>query len=162
MNKFINFIKNHYNQISNILIVNNERITIEDIEYISSFIQNIYIILDNRFSYTRFFIKLRSLKNVHVITSERIPAVNYDIVSIFKYGQNEKYIIDLIKTLKYIFIEYNDETININNFIQISSYCFKKNKINQFFEVNDEHNEELHQKSLFINENQNNDFDILL
>ena len=126
MSEFINFIKKNFDEISNVLIVNNEKIAIEDIEYISSFVQNIYVILDNKFSYTRFFIKLRSLRNVHVINSDRIPNINYDVISIFSYGQNEKNIINLFKTIKYIFIEYNNMSEKIDEFNQITSFYYQK------------------------------------
>ena len=59
INEIVNFVKNNFNHLLNVLIVNNERITIDDIEYISRYVQNVYIILDNKFSYTRFFIKCK-------------------------------------------------------------------------------------------------------
>ena len=173
MNEFINFVKNNFNQLSNILIVNNEKITIEDVEDLSRYIQNIYVILDNRFSYTRFFIKLRSLKNVHVINSNRIPNINYDVLSIFKCGQNEQSIISLIKTLKYIFIEYNDGTIKINNFTQISSYCFQRNNKILDLDKNEEavynnkfnseiENHDQNKNEQFVQNSDENDFNTLI
>lgn len=154
MNEFINFIKNNFNQISNILIVNNEKITIEDIELISKYVQNIYILLDNKFSYTRYFIKLRSLQNVHISNSNRIPNINYDVISIFSYGQNEKNIINLFKTIKYIFIEYNNMSEKIDEFNQITSFYYQKKnetllnneiKNQQNFEVDNNEETELYQ-----------------
>lgn len=166
---FKKFIISNRLQILNLLIINNEKITIEDIQELSKYLRNIYVILDNKFSHTKYFIKLRYLSNIHIISSDKIPNVVYNCVILNNFNAFEKHIVSLIfQNLKFILYDnifnLNNTNFKIDGFSEIEKNIFKKNdQIDHFnFQFLNEQNEKINQieqneQILSINQNNKND-----